>query len=311
MPIRTCLAALLTSCLLAGCSSDEETAPVCDPATLEHQTIAVSGYDFHVAVRGCGPPVLLMHGFPEFAYAWEGIQERLSLRFRSYAPDLRGVDLSEGPDEVAGYRADLLIEDGRQLLEAIADEPVMVVAHDWGGIIAWGLASQHPEVVEKLVILNSPHPDVFRRELSENPEQQQASSYMNLFISDSAEATLSANDYGLLADIFMDFLSPVELARYREGWSREGSLTRALNWYRANIDQGPMIKPELPANLLVDVPTLVLWGMLDDAILPSNLVGLEDYVSDLRIQELPDSDHWVAHREPDVVAEAITNFAAE
>jgi len=148
---------------------------------------------------------------------------------------------------------------------------------------------------------------VFTREYAENPDQKAASSYITFFLSPTAEDVLAANDYALLASSFESALSADEIARYKEAWAQPGALTSSLNWYRANFDaEGPAFEGEIT----IEVPTLVLWGLGDEALLEGNLVGLDDYVADLEIKTYDDATHWIAHEKPQEVAAEIAAFVA-
>ena len=189
------------------------------------------------------------------------------------------------------------------LIAAVSADPVVVVGHDWGAIVAWALAAQHPELLSHLVIANSPHPDVFARELAENPAQQDASFYISLFMSEGVEVTLAANDFELLAStVFTDAFSEEDRVKYKEAWGQPGALTAMLNWYRANFEDGAPSS----AGVKVDkVPTLVMWGMADTALLAGNLDGLDEWVTDLQIVPFPDATHWINHEVPAKLAETI------
>jgi pimeloyl-ACP methyl ester carboxylesterase len=185
------------------------------------------------------------------------------------------------------------------------------------------LAAQHPGLVRRLVILNAPHPITFARELQHNPAQQQASQYMNLFRADKAERVLSAENYRRLYDMTLGdwgqraAVTDEDTRAYLAAWSQPGALTGALNYYRASPLHPPSAGdplPELdldPAQFFVKVPTLVIWGEADPALLTGNLDGLERLVADLRIVRVPDATHWIVHEQPKLVNELIRNFINE
>jgi pimeloyl-ACP methyl ester carboxylesterase len=268
-----------------------------------------------LACRSAGagrPRVLLLHGFPEAAFVWDALMLRLAPQVACVAPNLRGYAGSSSPTETAAYRAKPLVADVAALIEALGAPIDVLVAHDWGGALAWSLAAARPELLRHLLIINSPHPATFLRELRSNPAQQQASAYMNFFCRPDAEALLAERDFARLWPFFggADWLTPAVREQYREVW-RHG-LSGPLNYYRAS----PLRPSTSPADALntlvlpdaavtVHVPTTVLWGERDVALLPGLLEGLQRWVPDLRVQRLPEATHWVAHEQPGQVAEAI------
>ena len=272
------------------------------------------------AHAGSGPLVLFLHGFPEFWYCWKRQLEDLGRDHLAVAPDLRGFNLSDRPAEVKQYKACILVEDIRALAEHLGQAKFVLVAHDWGGAVAWGYAVAYPQTLHQLVIVNSPHPVTFARELAHNPAQQAASQYMNLLRSDKAERVLSENNYARLVKMTLEGWSrgridPAEKAVYIEAWSQPGALTGGLNYYRASPlyppigdDPGAKAVKLDPADFMVRVPTLVVWGMRDQALLPANLDGLEDCVPDLRVERLPEASHWVMHEEPERLNRLIRGF---
>ncbi len=294
----------------------------------EHHHAEVSGLRLHYAAAGpAGAPLILfVHGFPEFWYAWKDQLAEFSRDHRAVAPDLRGYNLSDKPPSVRDYRAKHLVEDLRQLIGVLGRRKAVVVAHDWGGAVAWSLAAQHPEVVEKLVIINSPHAVPFAKALAGDPAQQAASQYMRMLRDAGAEALLSADGYAGLKALFDRFgggwkgLPEGDRARYLEAWSRPGALTGALNYYRASPlyppgpeggdDRGAAGLAIDPAPFVVRVPTLVIWGEEDAALLPCLLDGLDQVVAELRLERVPDAGHWIVHEQPDTVNRLVRDFLA-
>jgi epoxide hydrolase 4 len=262
-----------------------------------------------------------VHGFPEFWMAWEQQLPDFARDYYCVAPDLRGFNLSAKPPQVADYHPKLIVEDLRQLIRHLGRERALVVAHDWGGAAAWNLAAQFPQCVEKLVILNSPHPVTFARELAHNPAQQAASEYMLLFRSDKAERVMRADHFARLIAWFEPWMhsrhppSAELLEAYRSAWSQPGALTAGLNYYRVTPLHPPTPDApgaaalKLPKEMFtVHVPTLVIWGMADPALLPGLLDGLDECVPDLRIERIAGASHWVAHEEPERVNALIRAF---
>ncbi len=279
------------------------------------------------AGRGDRPLLVFLHGFPEAAFVWDALLQQFGQRFRCVAPNLRGFERSSAPDDVGAYRAKHLVADISGLIDAHGGSAEVVVAHDWGGAVAWALAAQRPECMKRLVIVNSPHPATFLRELQTNPEQQRASSYMHFLCRPDAEALLSADDFARLWRFFVDmgatdsahpgggWLTDAVRDQYRAVWSR--GLRGGCNYYRASPlrpptgPDDPLLRMELAAEAVtIRVPTLVLWAERDLALLPALLDGLDAFVADLRVQRVPDASHWIVHEQPDRVAAAIEEALA-
>jgi pimeloyl-ACP methyl ester carboxylesterase len=259
-----------------------------------------------------GPRVLLLHGFPEAAFVWDGVMERLAPRARCIAPNQRGYERSSAPTEVAAYRARHLVADLEALIAATGGPVDVLVGHDWGGAVAWNLAAQRPQWLRHLVIVNSPHPATFLRELRDNPAQQTASAYMNFLCRPDAEALLAEDDYRRLWPFFTNmgpagWLDEAQRARYRDAWGR--GLTGPLNWYRASPLRPPVSRDDalnalqLPDEAVtVKVATTVVWGEGDIALLPGLLDGLERWVPRMRLVRVPGASHWIVHEQPALVA---------
>ena len=279
----------ITVFILSNCDDNEtitvlEWGDACSTDSVDFRMVDVGKVSLNVACQGEGPVIVLLHGFPEFWYGWKPVMDSLAEDYRLIVPDQRGYNLSDKPDSLAAYKGDLLAADIAGLIRKVSAEPILLVGHDWGGAIAWLIAHQYPELIKALVILNAPHPDIFKRELANNPDQQAASSYIDLIQNPNAEMTLSANNYGFMTLLMSGTLSASELEVYKQAWSQPGALTAMLAWYRASYDNGIV---DIGDSVTIGVPTLVLWGMQDGAILPSNLNGLENYVTDLEIKQFP------------------------
>ena len=291
---------------------------------IQHKYADVNGVRLHYAQAGKGPLILFLHGFPEFWYEWRNQLAEFSRDHRVVAPDMRGYNLSSKPTGVDQYQVRLLVEDVRALGEQLAGKgkKFTLVAHDWGGAIAWAYAIAHPATLDRLVIINAPHPGIFQRELRENPAQQKASQYMLMFRSPQAEQTLSANNHAMLVNIVLGAglkdgrITEADKKMYLEAWSQPGALTGGLNYYRAARVGPPSpdgqsgsgnFAPD-PSALMVKVPTLVIWGEKDTALLTGNLDGLDKFVPELTVKRIPDATHWVINEQPDVVNRHIREF---
>jgi epoxide hydrolase 4 len=287
---------------------------------LKHAFAEVHDVRLHYVTAGAGRPVLFLHGFPEFWYAWKDQLLDLGRDYQATAVDMRGYNLSSKPAAVDQYRLECLVEDVRALADHLGHRKLVLVGHDWGGVVAWMFAAAHPDRVEKLVIVNAPHPAIFQRELRDNPAQQQASRYMLLFRSPEAEQVLSADGYRPLVDgvlkegLARGHFTEEDRLEYLKAWSQPGALTGGLNYYRAAAI-GPPTEGETPpalaaagAPLRVEVPTLVLWGEKDQALLEGNLEGLDRYVPNLTVERIPDGTHWVVHEQPQLINRLIREF---
>jgi pimeloyl-ACP methyl ester carboxylesterase len=285
-----------------------------------------------LSCRACGergrPVLLFLHGFLEAAFVWDEMLAFFSDPahggYLCVAPNLRGYAGSSAPSDVAAYRAKHLVQDLVALKELLSPQQPLacLVAHDWGGAVAWNMANQHPELMRQLAIINSPHPGTFLRELQSSPEQQAASAYMNFLIRPDAEVLLAEDDYRRVWAFFTNmgavdgpyaWLTEDVKAQYREVWSQ--GLTGALNYYRASPLRPPREADAaaaaitLPKSMLdILVPTLVLWGMNDIALPPGLVNGLEDYIPDLKLQRIADGSHWLVHEQPALVAQSLLAF---
>ncbi len=289
----------------------------------QSQYANVNGVRLHYVSVGSGKLVMFVHGFPEFWAEWENQLTDFGTDYQAVAPDMRGYNLSSKPTDVESYHIKDLAEDLRALAEFLGHKKFSLVAHDWGGAVAWAFAMRYPDWLEKLIIINSPHPAVFARELLHNPKQQEASQYMLMFRSPDAERLLSQNNYaGLLAAVSQFGskwkMTAADRKKYIEAWSRPGALTGGLNYYRVSPLYPPTTEDDvhkiqsildLPHEMLaVKVPTMVIWGESDQALLTGNLEGLEEYVSPLTVRRIPDGSHWITHEQPELVNSMIRDF---
>jgi epoxide hydrolase 4 len=276
----------------------------------------VNGVRLHYVEQGRGPLILFLHGFPEFWYSWKDLLADFGRDHHAIAVDMRGYNLSSRPETVDAYRVPVIVEDIRTLALKLKAKNFALMGHDWGGVIAWAFAAQHPEMLDRLIIINAPHPTLFARLLATDPAQQKASGYFNLFNSPQAEQMLSANNYAGMLGAFGSSLNEEDRKVYLAAWNRPGGLTGGLNYYRAaqlrspagappgQVAQPPAIQPLAPIN----TPTLVIWGEKDTALLTGNLEGLDQFVKPLTIQRVPDGSHWVVHEKPGQVIQYIRAF---
>jgi pimeloyl-ACP methyl ester carboxylesterase len=284
-----------------------------------------TGITMNVALAGPedAPPVILIHGFPESHRTWREIPPRLEDRFRLVMPDLRGFGLTDRPQDAAAYAADTLIADIFALADALSIDRFALVGHDWGGAIAWAAALRGDPRIERLAIINSPHPLIFQKSLIEDEVQRAASQYIRAFRNPKMEAGIEA--MGFPAFFEKSFSRHVDLAkipaeerqRYIDDWSRPGALTAMLNWYRASqiVVPTPGEHAAMPAWVERGVPRLhipvrVIWGLEDKALLPIQLEGIGEVGDDVEVFPLKGVGHFAPWEAPDQVAEALAPFLA-
>lgn len=288
----------------------------------EHISVKANGIDFHCASQGEGDLVLLLHGFPECWYSWRHQIPFLASRFRVVAPDLRGYGDSEKPPGVESYTMDKLVADVSGLIEALGYRRARVVSHDWGGVIAWTFAATCPSLIEKLVVMNAPHPSAFARELSTNPRQLMRSWYMFFFqLPRIPEVALSAGNYAMVKRSFKGWavdksaFSAEVLEELAGCAARPGALTGGINYYRAAlrgnlrnmIADRQSVDAGFPA---ISCPTLLIWAERDRALGRELTYGLDRYFEPglLTVRYIPDCSHWVQQEQHLVVNQFLGEF---
>jgi epoxide hydrolase 4 len=296
---------------------------------MPEQTLLTLPHGITLSCRAAGhkgrPVMVFLHGFPEGAFVWDGLLAHFAaLGYRCIAPNLRGFEKSSAPSDAAQYRPKFLVQDIAALIamESPGQPLACLVAHDWGGAVAWNLANQMPQLMQRLCIINSPHPGTFLRELRDSPAQQAASAYMNFLIRSDAQKLLAEDDYRRLWEFFTQmfangggqgWLTDAVKAQYRAVWAH--GLTGGCNYYRASPLRPPTASDPgaaaitLPREMLtVNVPTQVIWGMQDIALPPALLDGLDDYIAQLQVQKVADATHWIIHEQPALVAQVLERF---
>jgi pimeloyl-ACP methyl ester carboxylesterase len=280
---------------------------------LRHLRVPTNGIGLHVAQAGPegGELALCLHGFPEFWMGWHRQIEPLAAAgYRVWCPDQRGYNTSDKPRGVRAYSLDVLVEDVRGLVEASGGGPVCLLGHDWGGAVAWLFANRYPDLVRRLVIVNSPHFSVMRHHMRANPAQRRRSRYIFFFqLPWIPELLLRAGNFARLAralrgtsrrGTFADEL----LESYREAWRQPGALTGGLNWYRALF----RAKGRRVEDRRIRVPTLLVWGARDTALGRELAQPSIDFCDDGRLVCIEDAGHWVLHEEPARVAALVRDF---
>ena len=280
---------------------------------LEHSHIRTNGIQLHVVQAGpkSGPPVLLLHGYPEFWYGWKKqIPAFARAGCRVIVPDQRGYNLSDKPKGLKSYRVDELVKDVVGLIDALEYEKVNLVGHDWGAGVAWMMAIKHPERLHRLGIINVPHPAVISRFLARDFEQMRRSLYALFFqLPWLPELSLRAGDWDLASNSLCTSSRPntfteEDIQTYKEAWSQPGAMTAMLNWYRAAFWH----RPEVSEEMRVRVRTLILWGVNDIALSRRMARPSLDYCDEGNLIFFPDATHWVQHEEADEVNRHLLSF---
>jgi epoxide hydrolase 4 len=302
-----------------------DAATVAPGTALEDGYADLEGLRLHYVSAGDGPLILCLHGFPQFWYLWRAQLEELSADHRVVAPDLRGYNLSGKPEGVESYRMRHLLGDIRGLVDHLGADRFTLVGHDWGGIVSWAFAIKHPELLERLAILDAPPPFTWGRELRENAEQREHVGYMVEFAKPAPgpEEMLSANDLAALDAFLVDpgiergYLTESDRAIYHQAWSQPGALTGGLNYYRAARMGDQVAAGGVPEEyeqkfrqMRVDVPTLVMWGEEDPALLTGLLDGLDRWIPDLRVETFPGAGHWTPQERAADVNRLIGEFVS-
>ena len=292
---------------------------------VSHHVAELSECRMHYVTRGEGKPILFLHGFPQFWFLWRRQLADLGSDHAVYAPDMRGYNLSCKPERVEDYRMRHLLGDILELVEQLGLAPLTLVGHDWGGIVSWTFALKYPGLLERLVIIDAPSPFTWNRDLRESPKQRDAVNYMIELSKPSPEPEemLAAKSFSMMDDIMRRIggrhaqLSDADRAIYHEAWGQPGALQGALNYYRA-AHMGEQVAaggvPEEYASKItsqtVSVPTLVIWGENDAALLPSLTRGLSEWVPQLRVEIVPGAGHWVPYERPNEVNSLIREFVS-
>lgn len=280
---------------------------------ITHTQIQVNGVRLHIAQSGPaqGKQVILLHGFPEYWGGWRHqIPALVEAGYRVWAPDQRGYNLSDKPQGIDAYTLDQLAADVNGLIEASGHEKVLLVGHDWGAAVAWWTAINYPHKLEKLVILNVPHPVVMMKTLRGNLRQTLKSWYMFFFqLPWLPETLLGANQANGAAQMLQGSaksttFSEEEITEYRQAWLQPGAFTGMINWYRALMRR----QPQVPSSYRITVPTLMIWGVHDVALSREMAQPSIDLCDNGKLVFMENATHWVQHDEPEAVNRLLLEF---
>ncbi|OWF46898.1 epoxide hydrolase 4-like [Mizuhopecten yessoensis] len=292
--------------------------PAClnDPTLGTHGFIHLEHVKLHYVSNGDEkkPLMLLIHGFPEFWYSWRFQLRAFAGDYRVVALDLRGYSESEKPNGYNSYTIENLVGDIKQLIPALGHRSAVVVGHDWGGAIAWGFAMKYQDMVDKLIIMNCPHPATFRPFLRGNFKQLKKSWYMFFFqVPYLPEHMMSRNDYRAIKEMFtskhaglrVGTMTDEDVEAYKYAFSHPGGLTGPLNFYRSAMKNSSMLVTNVPK---IQKPTLIIWGCQDLALCEELPSLAKDHVTNLTIRFVQDASHWVQMDTPDIVNEHMQDF---
>ncbi|MDJ0577286.1 MAG: alpha/beta hydrolase [Xenococcaceae cyanobacterium MO_234.B1] len=279
--------------------------------SLKHDYIISNGIRLHYVTQGEGELMLLLHGFPEFWYSWRYQIPEFATDYKVVALDLRGYNDSEKPEGREAYAITELVKDIEGVIKGLGYEQCVLVGHDWGGMLAWNFAYAHSEMVEKLIVMNLPHPAKFVQALRTNPQQMLRSWYILLFqLPLVPEFLLQADDYRMIASIFVETaidktaFPPQDLEAYKKAAAKPGALTAMLNYYRHNF-LGLFNPTEWT---VLQVPTMMIWGENDTALGKELTYDTQEYVKHLQLRYLPNCSHWVQQEQPELVNQYMGDF---
>jgi pimeloyl-ACP methyl ester carboxylesterase len=276
----------------------------------QHEYITTNGVKLHYVTQGEGPLMLMLHGFPEFWYSWRHQIPEFAKDFKVVALDLRGYNDSDKPANQSAYVMAEFIRDIEGVIKGLGYDKCILVGHDWGGAIAWNFAYAHPEMVERLIVLNIPHPAKFAEGIR-TPQQLMRSSYMFLFqLPWLPELLIQSADYQAIETALKGMavnksaITREDLEAYKDAAAKRGAMTAMLNYYR-NIFGQRMLSGDW--NIL-EVPTLMIWGEKDTALGKELTYGTEAYVRNFQIKYIPDASHWVQQEQPQFVNQYMREF---
>src|SRR5215467_8629620 len=285
---------------------------------LECRIFHINGIALHVVLAGpaSSKPLILLHGFPEFWFAWRHqIDHFVTAGYRVIIPDQRGYNLSDKPAGVAGYSIDLLAKDMVGVLDTVTNSRAFVVGHDWGAAVTWYLAARYSDRVHRAAMLGVPHPRVFMKNLIMNPTQLRRSWYIFFFqLPWLPEFILRKRDWTLLVGVlrktsFPGVFSDSDLERYKESWARKNALTAMLNWYRAAIMRPSKLALDPDASR-VKVPALLIWGKNDQFVGEGMARESLQYCDDGHLEMLESANHWIQHEQSAQVHTLLSRFFA-
>lgn len=281
---------------------------------VESKYLEVNDVRLHVVSAGDGAdtPVVLLHGYPEFWYCWlDYLDPLVDAGYRVLVPDQRGYNLSDKPEGTKSYRISALSSDIAELITSTGNESAHVIGHDWGAAVAWDLSLRHPEKIDRVGIINVPHPEVLQDELTSSLSQMRKSWYMFFYqLPKVPEWYHSRNNFQPFVEAMQTgdprAFSPEDFDRYRAAWSQAGALTAMINWYRALFRHR-----DVPPREHVRQPTLVIWGEDDSYLNPGMAPKSIEYCEAGRLERFPEASHWIHHEKTQEITDLLIDHLAE
>ena len=292
----------------------------------EAKSIQLNDLTFNYVEAGTGELIVLLHGFPYFGASWDKLLRPLSAEYHVVAPDNRGYGYTDKPEAVADYKINKLVDDVRLLIKQLAkNKKIILIGHDWGGVLAWGIAQQHPELVSKVIVINAPPFNAFIRSLAENSSQREASRYIPKMT-------------GLLARVYFFIKGPELLwgtgmvnmleaghinAQFKQAflaaWSEPGAVESAINWYKANVPAFDEIntstywpqKNGVQALAKINIPSLLIWSKGDKAFTEDTFNEIPNHVSGMQVKILDTDSHTPQIDHSEEVLKYIQEFISE
>ena len=309
--LRTLIGVSVLALSMVACSPSEAPKPEAPtpaaetakmPVELEDKyATSADGTKIHYVASGKGPLIVMVHGFPDFSGSWDKLTPKLNDAYRVVAIDTRGYNLSDKPEGVANYAMPKLVEDIDAVIQAEGVAKATVLGHDWGAVQAWNYAFAHPEKLERLIIMSVPHPANFGRQLAASPGN---SDYARNFQKEGSEKNLTAEGLAKM----VGGSDEADVKKYTEAFGRS-SLAGMMNYYRANYPAAPKPGDKPPTYPKIDVPTLVIHGMKDTALLSFGHNDTWDYITkDTTIVMIPDSGHFIQKDAPDLLAAQVRSW---
>lgn len=274
---------------------------------IEERHIEVNGVKLHTVIVGKGEPIVLLHGFYDFWYSWKDVMIALKDEYRLIVPDTRGINLSDKPEGVDNYYPEVLVNDIKGLAEVLELDKFILVGHDWGGSIAFGFATMYPELLKKLIVLNTMHSGLLAKLIRTDKEFRSSTTYQLDFIKEGSEDTLD-RDWESFNDNLLSTKDDFDKEIYLKAWKQPGALKAGLNYYRAAYKRAREGKNPEDWGGKIDIPTLVIWGKKDKVLRPILATGLKEFIANIKIVWSEEAGHFIMADDPKIVISSIREF---